>query len=484
MKPIAASLAGFAVAVSAAASPADAQTLGQFRWQLQPYCNVVTVTVTQMGAVYTLDGFDDQCGAGQRAPLVGLATPNPDGTIGLGLQIVTVPGGHGVNVDARITLAGLGGPWSDSAGNSGTFVFNGQAAGSPRPAVTGVVLPPNIVNSTTIVDGSIGAADIDPAQVQLRLTAPCARGTYMIGAAADGQATCSAGTTGGNVALGASTMPGTFAPNNTAIGQSALRDNTSGGNNTAVGLAAMLNTETGQQNVGLGTSAMSGNISGSNNVAIGASALGTSTLGAFNVAIGTLALFSATGHSNIAIGEGAGSAITIGGSNILIGNAGLSADANRIRIGTVGSQTSAFIAGINGAAVNPSSAAVIVSPSGQLGTVLSSRRFKEDIRDMGDASARLMRLRPVTFRYRQPLEDGSRPLDFGLIAEEVAEVYPELAVRGLDGQVETVAYHKLPALLLNEVQKQQATIEAQAAAIAALTARLTALETTALQQQR
>ena len=136
MKPIAASLAGFAVAMSAAASTADAQTLGQFRWQLQPYCNVVTVTVTQTGGVYTLDGFDDQCGAGQRAPLVGVATPNPDGTIGLGLQIVTVPGGRTVAVDARITLGSLGGPWSDSAGATGTLVFNGAAAGSPRPQPT------------------------------------------------------------------------------------------------------------------------------------------------------------------------------------------------------------------------------------------------------------------------------------------------------------------------------------------------------------
>ena len=84
----------------------------------------------------------------------------------------------------------------------------------------------------------------------------------------------------------------------------------------------------------------------------------------------------------------------------------------------------------------------------------------------------------MTFRYRQALEDGSKPLDFGLIAEEVAETFPELAVYGADGQVETVAYHKLPALLLNELQKQQRTIEAQAAAIAALTARLAALEAT------
>ena len=115
---------------------AGAQSLGTLRWQLQPFCNVVTLNVNQQGAVYTLDGFDDQCGAAQRAPLVGLATPNPDGSIGFGLNVVTVPGGRGVQIDARITLATLSGPWSDSAGNSGTFAFGATTGGSPRPAPT------------------------------------------------------------------------------------------------------------------------------------------------------------------------------------------------------------------------------------------------------------------------------------------------------------------------------------------------------------
>ena len=100
-----------------------AQSLGTYSWQLQPFCNVVSVTVVQQGSVYLLDGFDDQCGAGERAPLVGLATPNPDGTIGLGLNIVNMPGGQPVHVAARITLPSLDAPWSDSSGNSGTFTF-------------------------------------------------------------------------------------------------------------------------------------------------------------------------------------------------------------------------------------------------------------------------------------------------------------------------------------------------------------------------
>ncbi len=130
--------------------------------KLQPFCNKVTVAVTQNGGHYTLDGYDDQCGAGQRAPLVGLATPNPDGSIGLGLAIVTAPGGRPVHVDARIALASLGGPWSDSAGNSGTFVFNGTAAGSPRPAPTvpGTVLAVGSVPGSAMANGAIGSAQI------------------------------------------------------------------------------------------------------------------------------------------------------------------------------------------------------------------------------------------------------------------------------------------------------------------------------------
>lgn len=231
---------------------------------------------------------------------------------------------------------------------------------------------------------------------------------------------------------------------NTALGLNALINNTQV-YNTAVGLAALSADTNGFQNTALGAIALQNNIGGTNNVAVGYSAL----------------LNNTAGNSNTAIGPSAG-LNTTGDFNIMIGNSGLSADANTIRIGD-SNQNRAFIAGISGKTTGLSGAVnVMVDTNGQLGTVSSSRRFKEDISDMADASSGLLRLRPVTFRYKRPYEDGSKPLDYGLIAEEVAQVYPGLVVKTADGQVETVQYQKLTPMLLNEVQKQHDQIDRQA----------------------
>jgi Chaperone of endosialidase len=165
----------------------------------------------------------------------------------------------------------------------------------------------------------------------------------------------------------------------------------------------------------------------------------------------------------------------MGSNNIHIGNEGVAADTQRIRIGTVGTQTATFIAGIFGA---PSlgGMSVEVKRNGRLGTTISSRRVKDDIRDMDEASAGLGKLRPVTFRYKAEPATGPRPLKYGLIAEEVAEIYPELVVLDKDGQPSGVRYHVLPAMLLNEVQRLQRVIEAQTRLIDELTARLSRLE--------
>jgi hypothetical protein len=120
------------------------------------------------------------------------------------------------------------------------------------------------------------------------------------------------------------------------------------------------------------------------------------------------------------------------------------------------------VAGVSGTTTGVADALpVVIDSNGQLGTISSSQRFKEDIQDMGDASSDLLRLRPVTFRYKQAYKDGSKPIDYGLIAEEVADVYPDLVVRNKDGEIQTVQYQKLTPMLLNEVQKLHADLDQQ-----------------------
>jgi len=176
-------------------------------------------------------------------------------------------------------------------------------------------------------------------------------------------------------------------------------------------------------------------------------------------------MLGTAGSNNVPLGAGT-LTNSAGANNIEIGNAGSGTDDNLIRIGTAGTQSSTFVAGISGVNVT-SSAAVVVSSNVQLGVVASSRRYKEDIHPMADASDGLMQLEPVTFRYKQAAPDGTQPLQYGLITEQAAAVYGT-GVYGKDGQVETLQYQQLPALLLNEIQKQHQTIQDLQIRIAAL----------------
>jgi hypothetical protein len=237
---------------------------------------------------------------------------------------------------------------------------------------------------------------------------------------------------------------------NTAIGSDALYFNTHGQFNTATGMAALEGNTTGIGNTATGIGSLANNGAGNENVAMGWNALYFNK-GSDNTAIGAAALQNnGSGANNIAVGIEAGVYLTTGSNNIMIGNPGAAAETNTIRIGTEGVQTSAYLAGIFSSPVTEG-CAVVVESTGQLGCTQSSARYKRDIQDMGNASDKLMKLRPVTFLYKTDKTDTRH---FGLIAEEVDKVFPELVVHGADGKVETVAYQMLPALLLNEVQKQ------------------------------
>jgi hypothetical protein len=251
---------------------------------------------------------------------------------------------------------------------------------------------------------------------------------------------------------------------NTATGWNALLDNATGVWNTASGSRALQNNTTGKDNTADGFAALDGNKGGEANTAAGSRAMFFNVSGNLNTATGYSALYNnVSGTRNVALGYQAGYGIT-GSDNIVIGanNMGVGAENGVIRIGIKANQKKAFVAGISGVKTGLATAkTVFIDANGQLGTVKSSRVYKEDIRPMGNVSARLLSLRPVTFRYKEPYDDGSKPVEFGLIAEEVAEVFPELVVNDSDGRPETVRYDLVATLLLNEFEKEHALQQAQ-----------------------
>ena len=303
-----------------------------------------------------------------------------------------------------------------------------------------------------------------------------------------------------NTAIGAfalfSNATGGF---NTATGVQALFSNTEGGSNTANGFGTLSSNTIGVANTANGTAALSGNTSGNNNSAFGSSALQLNHTGNSNTAVGEGALFSNNGDDNTAIGEhalannvaglnntacgeGALSANTTGSGNIALGiGAGFNVTtANSvICIGADGQNVSnsCYIGNIFGA-TSSGGAAVLVNSSGKLGTMTSSRRFKEEIKPMDQASEALFALKPVTFRYKKEIDPAGMH-QFGLVAEEVEKVNPDLVVRDKEGKPYSVRYEQVNAMLLNEFLKehlkneeQEATIARQQKQIEALTAGL------------
>jgi hypothetical protein len=261
---------------------------------------------------------------------------------------------------------------------------------------------------------------------------------------------------------------------NTAIGYSALFSDTIGNENAATGYGALGDNITGSQNTANGAYALHDNTFGSRNTAIGNRALVFNTTGVTNTATGFAALYNnTTGQNNIALGYGAGINLTTGNNNIDIGNAGVADESNTIRIGGQTTQTSTFIAGISGTAV--SGVPVVVDGNGQLGVLASSERFKDEIKPMDTASEAILALRPVTFRYKHELDPSGTP-QFGLVAEEVEKVNPDLVARDAQGKVFSVRYEAVNAMLLNEFLKEHRTVEE-------LKATITQLKAAALKQE-
>jgi len=238
---------------------------------------------------------------------------------------------------------------------------------------------------------------------------------------------------------------------NTATGAYALSANTLGYDNIAIGPYALSSNTTGSDNIAQGENALLNNVSGAANIAIGINALDENETGYSNTAVGFAALFYTKGNNNIAIGDLAGSDST-GSDNIFIGNVGKQGDSQHIRIGTSRTQLKTFIAGIWRATV-PTGVGVVVDSNGQLGTVVSSQRFKDSIKPMDKASEVILALKPVTFRYKKEL-DPERIPQFGLVAEDVEKVNPDLVARDEQGKPYTVRYDAVNAMLLNEFLKQ------------------------------
>jgi len=265
---------------------------------------------------------------------------------------------------------------------------------------------------------------------------------------------------------------------NTADGHNALFFNSTGIRNTATGTFAMVFNTIGNDNTAAGYAALSNNTTGNSNTASGYWALLLNTTGNNNIAQGYNSLLNnTTGSGNIALGYFAGSNLTTGDNNIDIGNEGVADESNTIRIGTVGTHTATYIAGVMGK-TTPRGVPLFINANGQLGTVQSSARFKYQIKPMDKLSEAILSLQPVTFHYKKDLDPEGVP-QFGLVAEQVEKVNPDLVVRDKEGKPYSVRHDQVNAMLLNEflkehrkVQKLEVVVAQQQKQIEALTSGL------------
>jgi uncharacterized coiled-coil protein SlyX len=272
---------------------------------------------------------------------------------------------------------------------------------------------------------------------------------------------------------------------NTANGHQALASNTTGTGNTATGVNALVFSTTSAHNTAYGDSALYSNTNGDSNTATGYLALYTNKSGRLNTAVGETALYSAKGTQNIGIGTGAGANIGLGNGNICLGHTGITGDNNTMRLGIDNGYvtTRTFITGVYDVNEGGTIAAVYINSAGQLGTQppSSSRRFKHGIEPIGDVSEAVLCLNPVSFRYNG---DAKATPQFGLIAEEVAKINPDLVLRDEHNEIYTVRYDAVNAMLLNEFLKEHRNVAEQQIKVAAQQSTIAELKTTVAQQQK
>ncbi len=287
-----------------------------------------------------------------------------------------------------------------------------------------------------------------------------------------GAGTLLANTADQNTATGAAALlSNTIGSDNTANGAFALFSNTEGAGNTASGELALFSNTMGAQNTATGFQALNNNTTGGDNAAFGDQALLSTTTGGGNTAVGAFALLNnTTGVTNTALGFNAGFGITTADNVIVIGTnvAGQNVD-HGCFIGEIFGQTSS------------SGTAVFINSEGRLGTATSSRRFKEGIKPMDQASESLFALEPVTFHYKKEIDPTSTP-QFGLVAEEVEKVDPALVVRDKEGKPYSVRYDQVNAMLLNEFLKEHRKNEERENTIAELKSGMAALAATVKEQ--
>ncbi len=423
-------------------------------------------------------------------------------------------------------------PASDGAASQPDRSRTAPRQETPSPGAESLAVPAGVDPSVTVDrDLALGASSNIYKDGEIFLWDETGGGNLGVGRNA-----LSANTGGANTGVGTNALKSNiYGDFNTAVGSGALYSNISGNWNTAGGWGALVWNQEGTSNSGFGARALFGNLEGDGNTGVGVYALGSNlyssyntavglnalrlnssdvgygmntavgafalvfdTSGAFNTAMGYRALgilngadysFSsfntAIGHEalgslesgvmNTALGYGAGTNVQTGNGNIHIASYGSTYDDSVTRIGM--SQTATYVAGIHGATTGIDDAiGVLIDSAGQLGTISSSRRAKEGIEDLGRGSENLLDLRPVSFRYKRAFKSGEKPIQYGLIAEEVAEVFPELVVYDDQGRPETVKYHLLSVLLLNELQQHDRELS-QLEALRAEVARLRQLET-------